>query len=252
MKFTKFAAAIAAVTLCATVSTAMAHTFSVDYRHRFEDQTKYHFDRICLTAALDNGVGFYVDSSFKSGSSNYGHDNDPDQWGDFTTNATEMSLWYNYAIEGTGWVLQPGLVTESTQDTTGYKPYFRVQYNFDNGIWVALRPRFDYWRYDTKDKEGNGVADQRNGRIDAFLGYKYQNWDFSYQFTYMKALNDNADGSDRIMYDNETYNWEHEFTVGYKMGQWRPYIQIANLKGKNGTTTDDRQTRWAAGVSYTF
>lgn len=53
------------------------------------------------------------------------------------------------------------------------------------------------------------------------------------------------------MHDNDDWNYEHEFTVGYKYGNWRPYLQVANLH-YGDATGDLRQTRFALGVAYTF
>lgn len=266
MKLNKIATAVVAATLMTVSATSVsAATWTLDYRHRYEDLSEHHYDRICVIGAFDNGIGFYVDSSFKSGSSTNGFNEDPDQWGDFTTNATEMSIYYTYKFDGTGFSIQPGLITESTSDTTGWKPYVRLQYNTDFGLWFATRLRYDYWRYDESvsyknNKKGYGQdatkvvtnnADVKNGRVDLYVGYKYGNWDFSYNFTYMKALNDKANGDERHMHDGNDWNYEHEFTVGYKYGNWRPYLQIANLN-YGGGESDLRQTRFALGVAYTF
>ena len=133
---------VAAATLGTVATTANAATFTADYRHEYRSEWGQNFDRICLIGAFENGVGFYVDSSFKSGTE---ATNDPEynegQWGDFVTNATEMSLWWGYKIQGTGFTVTPGIITESTSETTGYKPYLRLQYNTDFGLWFAIRPR---------------------------------------------------------------------------------------------------------------
>ena len=268
MKLNKIATAVVAATLMTVGATSVsAATWTLDYRHRYEDLSEHHYDRICVIGAFDNGIGFYADSSFKSGSSSSGNSNDPDQWGDLTTNATELSVYWTYKFEGTGFSIQPGLITESTSETTGWKPYVRLQYNTDFGLWFATRLRYDYWRYDedvvysgstNSDEDPIAVkgyknkSDQKNGRVDLYVGYKYGAWDFSYNFTYMKALNDDdANGKDRVMHDNDDWNYEHEFTVGYKYGNWRPYLQVANLH-YGDATGDLRQTRFAVGVAYTF
>ena len=142
MRFSKLALAlgVAAATLGTVATTANAATFTADYRHEYRSEWGQNFDRICLIGAFENGVGFYVDSSFKSGTE---ATNDPEynegQWGDFVTNATEMSLWWGYKIQGTGFTVTPGIITESTSETTGYKPYLRLQYNTDFGLWFAIR-----------------------------------------------------------------------------------------------------------------
>lgn len=248
MRFSKLALALglaASTAIGAVATTANAATFTIDYRHDFRTEYSQNFDRICLIGSFENGVGFYVDSSFKSGTAAPGDaDFDEGHWGDFVTNATEMSIWWGYKFEGTGFVLTPGLVTESTSATTGYKPYLRLQYNTDFGLWFAIRPRFDYWRYD------DDRADQRNARIDAWVGYRSGNFGINYNYTYMWALNDNADGSKRVMFDNKSHNYEQNLAMNYRIGQWNPYIELGDI-GVSGKT-DDRQLRLRLGVQYTF
>ncbi len=247
MRFSKLALAlgVAAATLGTVATTANAATFTADYRHEYRSEWGQNFDRICLIGAFENGVGFYVDSSFKSGTQST---DDPEysdgQWGDFVTNATEMSLWWGYKIQGTGFTVTPGIITESTSATTGYKPYLRLQYNTDFGLWFAIRPRFDYWRYD------DGRADQKNGRIDAWIGYSHGNFGINYNYTHMWALNDNADGSERVMYDNKDWNYEQNLSMNYRIGKWNPYIEFGDINV--GGDSDERQLRLRVGIQYTF
>ncbi len=247
MRFSKLALAlgVAAATLGTVATTANAATFTADYRHEYRSEWGQNFDRICLIGAFENGVGFYVDSSFKSGTEST---NDPEynegQWGDFVTNATEMSLWWGYKIQGTGFTVTPGIITESTSETTGYKPYLRLQYNTDFGLWFAIRPRFDYWRYD------NEKADQKNARIDAWIGYSHGNFGINYNYTHMWALNDNADGSERVMYDNKDWNYEQNLSMNYRIGKWNPYIEFGDINV--GGNSDERQLRLRVGIQYTF
>lgn len=247
MRFSKIALGLGLALAASTalVSTANAAKFTVDYRHEYRSEFGENFDRICFIGALENGVGFYVDSSFKSGSERPGNEQYHDgQWGDFVTNATEMSLWWAYKFEGTGFTLTPGIITESTGDTTGYKPYLRLQYNTDFGLWFALRPRYDYWRYDST------TGDQRNGRIDAWVGYNKGNFGINYNYTYMWTLNDNIDGTKRVMFDNKDHNYEHNIAMNYRFGQWNPYLEIGDIAV--GSTKDDRQARIRVGIQYTF
>lgn len=256
MRFSKLALALgfAAASVGAVATSANAATFTADYRHEYRSEYGENFDRICLIGAFENGVGFYVDSSFKSGSSNGGRPNATEdttptgwndgQWGDFVTNATEMSLWWGYKIAGTGFTITPGIITESTSETTGYKPYLRLQYNTDFGLWFAIRPRYDYWRYD------GATADQKNARIDAWIGYNKGNFGINYNYTHMWALNDNANGSERVMWDNKDWNYEQNLSLNYRIGQWNPYIEFGDINVAGNR--DDRQLRLRVGIQYTF
>lgn len=236
---------LAAVT---AFTAANAAKITVDYRHEYRTEYGENFDRICFIGALDNGVGFYVDSSVKSGSErpNAAKDTTPDgyekgQWGDFAANAVEMSLWYGYKIGN--FTITPGIITE-TAGQTAYKPYLRLQYNTDFGLWFAVRPRYDYARND--DNKG----DYKTARIDAWVGYSHGNFGVNYNYTHMWALNDEADGSTRLMYDGKDNNYEQNLAFNYRMGQWNPYFEIGDMSVAGNR--DDRQLRFRAGIQYTF
>ena len=236
---------LAAVT---AFTAANAAKITVDYRHELRSEYSQNFDRICFIGALDNGVGFYVDSSVKSGSMG---PTDPEykdgQWGDFAANAVEMSLWYGYKMGN--FTITPGIITE-TAGQTGYKPYIRLQYNTDFGLWFAVRPRYDYTRNDTYtvNKDGKEInnPDTQNGRIDAWVGYNQGNFGINYNYTYMWVL----ESGDRKMFDNKDHNYEQNLAMNYRMGQWNPYIEFGDI-GVD-TTSDKRQLRFRAGIQYTF
>lgn len=234
--------ALAAVTVA---NTASAAKFTIDYRHELRSEYSQNFDRICLIGAFDNGVGFYVDSSFKSGSEGPKNNGDyteykDGQWGDFVANATEMSLWWGYKIAGTGFTVTPGIITESTSGETAYKPYLRLQYNTDFGLWFAVRPRYDYARVDSTS------PDKQTYRIDAWVGYNQGNFGINYNYTHMWV----ADDTNRTLYDNKDSNYEQNLAMNYRMGQWNPYIEFGDISVWNNS--DKRQLRVRAGIQYTF
>ncbi len=248
MRLSKIALGLGFALAAATVAnTASAAKWTVDYRHELRGEYKQNFDRIAIIAGFDNGVGFYVDSSFKSGSEGPGSDRYSEgQWGDFVTNATEMSLWWGYKIPNTGFTITPGLVTESTSSSTAYKPYLRFQYNTDFGLWFAVRPRFDYARNDSYDKNGKGNPDTQTYRIDAWVGYSSGNFGINYNYTHKWV----AESGDRKMFDNKDNDYEQNLAMNYRMGQWNPYIEFGDMSVNS--TTDKRQLRVRAGIQYTF
>ncbi len=246
MRLSKIALGLGFALAAATVAnTASAAKFTIDYRHELRSEYSENFDRICLIGAFDNGVGFYVDSSFKSGSERPGNpEYEEGQWGDFVTNATEMSLWWGYKIAGTGFTITPGIITESVSNQTAYKPYLRLQYNTDFGLWFAVRPRYDYARND--DTKG----DFHTYRIDAWVGYNQGNFGINYNYTYMKADSSDKNNGRGPMFDNDWNNYEHNLAMNYRMGQWNPYIEFGDIAVAGNS--DDRQLRVRAGIQYTF
>lgn len=246
MRLSKIALGLGFALAAATVAnTASAAKWTLDYRHELKSEYSENFDRICVIGAFDNGVGFYVDSSFKSGSERPGSSEYHDgQWGDFVTNATEMSLWWGYKVPDTGFTVTPGIITESTSGVTAYKPYVRLQYNTDFGVWFAVRPRYDYQRND--DTKG----DFTTYRVDAWLGYNYGNFGINYNYTHMWANSDDKNHGRDPMFDGKYHNYEQNLAMNYRMGQWNPYIEFGDMavSGK----TDERQLRFRAGIQYTF
>lgn len=246
MRLSKIALGLGFALAAATVAnTASAAKFTIDYRHEIRSEYTENFDRICLIGAFENGVGFYVDSSFKSGSERPGNpEYEEGQWGDFVTNATEMSLWWGYKVAGTGFTITPGIITESVSNQTAYKPYIRLQYNTDFGLWFAVRPRYDYARND--DTKG----DFHTYRIDAWVGYNQGNFGINYNYTYMKADSDDKNHGRGPMFDNDWNNYEQNLAMNYRMGQWNPYIEFGDMAVWGDS--DKRQLRVRAGIQYTF
>lgn len=246
MRLSKIALGLGFALAAATVAnTASAAKFTIDYRHEIRSEYTENFDRICLIGAFENGVGFYVDSSFKSGSERPGNpEYEEGQWGDFVTNATEMSLWWGYKVAGTGFTITPGIITESVSNQTAYKPYIRLQYNTDFGLWFAVRPRYDYARND------NTTGDFHTYRIDAWVGYNQGNFGINYNYTYMKADSDDKNHGRGPMFDNDWNNYEQNLAMNYRMGQWNPYIEFGDMAVWGDS--DKRQLRVRAGIQYTF
>ncbi|MBO2875737.1 oligogalacturonate-specific porin KdgM family protein, partial [Providencia rettgeri] len=136
---------------------------TLDFRHEYSDSSRINKDRIAFIHSFSNGIGFYIDASIKSG----GVDGEKDKvFSDVVNNAIEMGLSYNHKINKSI-TLQPGLIFETVTDTSIYKPYLKAQYNFDNGLYIAGRYRFDYAR-----KTKKAVDDEKTNRFDAFIGYK--------------------------------------------------------------------------------
>lgn len=165
---------------------------TLDFCHEYSDSSRINKDRIAFIHSFSNGIGFYIDASIKSG----GVDGEKDKvFSDVVNNAIEMGLSYNHKINN-NITLQPGLIFETVTDTSIYKPYLKAQYNFDNGLYIAGRYRFDYAR-----KTKQGVDDEKTNRFDTFIGYKYSKYKVEYDYTQMY--------SDAIKYDNKKRNYEH-------------------------------------------
>ena len=207
---------------------------TLDFRHEYSDSSRINKDRIAFIHSFSNGIGFYIDASIKSG----GVDGEKDKvFSDVVNNAIEMGLSYNHKINN-NITLQPGLIFETVTDTSIYKPYLKAQYNFDNGLYVAGRYRFDYAR-----KTKQGVDDEKTNRFDTFIGYKYSKYKVEYDYTQMY--------SDAIKYDNKKRNYEHNVSFSYQLNDiFTPYIEVGNVAVR--PTSDARQTRYRLGLQFHF
>lgn len=207
---------------------------TLDFRHEYSDSSRINKDRIAFIHSFSNGIGFYIDASIKSG----GVDGEKDKvFSDVVNNAIEMGLSYNHKINN-NIMLQPGLIFETVTDTSIYKPYLKAQYNFDNGLYVAGRYRFDYAR-----KTKQGVDDEKTNRFDTFIGYKYSKYKVEYDYTQMY--------SDAIKYDNKKRNYEHNVSFSYQLNDiFTPYIEVGNVAVR--PTSDARQTRYRLGLQFHF
>lgn len=207
---------------------------TLDFRHEYSDSSRINKDRIAFIHSFSNGIGFYIDASIKSG----GVDGEKDKvFSDVVNNAIEMGLSYNHKINN-NITLQPGLIFETVADTSIYKPYLKAQYNFDNGLYIAGRYRFDYAR-----KTKQGVDDEKTNRFDTFIGYKYSKYKVEYDYTQMY--------SDAIKYDNKKRNYEHNVFFSYQLNDtFTPYIEVGNVAVR--PTSDARQTRYRLGLQFHF
>ncbi|AJI96240.1 outer membrane beta-barrel domain protein [Yersinia ruckeri] len=230
MKFNKYLQCIASL----MVFSSSLQAATLDYRHEYADRTRINKDRIAIIETLPNGIGFYVDASVKSG----GVDGEQDKYlSDLVTNAIELGASYNYKITDRI-TLQPGFIFESGQDTSIYKPYLKVQYNLDSGIYIAGRYRYDYAR-----KTAYHNDDEKTNRFDTYIGYNFDKLNLGYNFTWMD--------SNQIKYDNKKTNYEHNMALSWKLNKsFTPYAEVGNVAVKNNS--DERQTRYRVGLQYNF
>lgn len=216
------------------LNVTVVNAATLDYRHEYADSTRINKDRIAVIETLPSGIGFYVDASVKSG----GVNNEQDKiLSDLVTNAIELGASYNYKITDHV-ILQPGFIFESGSDTAIYKPYLRLQYNFDAGIYVAQRYRFDYAR-----RTATNTDDEKTNRFDSYIGYSDNNFKLEYNFTWMD--------SDQIKFDDTKNNYEHNVAFAWKVNKtFTPYLEVGNVAVNK--YSDDRQTRYRAGIQYNF
>lgn len=219
--------------LCGTLLAAsQACAVTLDYRHEYTDDSKVHKDRLTVSHRFDNGIGFSLETKWKSG----GTKGDK-IYTDIVSNGTESQVSYQHRMDK-NWYLQTGLTLESGDNKSIYKPFLTNGYTFDTGIYFNTRYRFEYTR-ETKP----GTDDMKTNRGEFWLGYRYQDWRFEYNYIYKH--------SDQIRFNNKKWDYEHNLKTVYRLTKaWAPYAELGNVNVRK--TTDERQTRYRLGVQYSF
>lgn len=221
------------VLIISSLVSVSVHAVTIDVRHEFSDDSKAQKDRLLISHRFANGFGLSIEGKTKSGG------DDPDKaFNNVVDNGDEYVVSYQFNT-APAVIFQPGMALETSSSKAIYKPYFRAQYNFDNGVYVAARYRYEYSRDNAEDKE-----DEHVNRGDIWLGYKINQWGFEGNYVYKKS-------DDYIKYANEKDDYELDLKVSYSIDKnWRPYAQIGNVSVISDS--DDRQTRFRVGLQYNF
>lgn len=100
--------------------TFSASAVTIDIRHEYLDDNKYHRDRIQVSHRFANGFGFFVEGKFKSGG------NSADKpFSDIVDNGSEYSLNYTYQISPNS-VFNPGWSLKLLRQNQSINPTFAV------------------------------------------------------------------------------------------------------------------------------
>lgn len=217
-------------TLCGASFAASAVT--VDLRHEYKDD-KTNADRVAVSHRFDNGFGFSVEAKWKTG----GDDTDR-PFTEMVGNGHESSIsWRWKATDNIA--LTPGVVLESKESSSIYKPYLHAQYNFDGGFYVAARYRYEYTR-----KPDGAEADDRVNKFDTWVGWSMGDFRTELNYVYAKST------ESFIRENGKDYSNEYNAKLAYKLDKnWSPYVEVGNVGVK---ATDERQTRFRVGVAYSF
>lgn len=193
----------------------------------------------------------------------------------------ELDMGLTYKLGG-NWELKPGMPINfafrnpsSTNTANGdeaghfylrkitYKPQIRLQHrlNFSDVRWTnALRYRHEFADFvrngdgDTvRDKNGNSVGVKSNPQqikmtLTGNLRFEAdKNIYFAWEANYTKSLDDVRKGVsvDSKMYD---YDWDAGVMMGYRFGNWRPYVEAWTIKGPDADNM--RSAKYRIGLKY--
>ncbi|GEA59226.1 oligogalacturonate-specific porin KdgM family protein [Vibrio comitans] len=249
MKNNKIALAVVATLFAGTVSAG-----TLDYRgeYKHKDETFAHRAKIGSSVKIADPAKLYFSIEQKWKSADAG-----DFWKQTVAGDSEFDWGVRYQLDG-GWWLQPGMPITFSSEKTTYKPQFRVGYKADFGLTTALRYRHEFQNFvdGTTDKTGaDGETVVRDGKTlqqgkwTLTGSYKFSNPSLknlllSYEANYAK----NYDGI--VLADGEDWEWDAGVIIGYKIDNFRPYMEFWTVD--YGSTSGDRQLRTRAGIKYSF
>nr|WP_024967359.1 oligogalacturonate-specific porin KdgM family protein [Pantoea sp. IMH] len=208
-----------------------AQAVYVDVRHEYLDDSKANYDRAYISHRFDNGFGFAIEAISKSGG-----DDSNKAFNDMEVQGNEYTASYQFSTGAVAW--QPGMVLETGNGYSVYKPYFRATWKLDDSWWLGARYRYEYIRRSSDIRDDDTI-----NRMDVWAGYKWNKFDWTLEGIYKRA--DKYD-----LYDNSKNNYEYNFRTAYLTGNWSPFIEVGNVSVRS--TSDERQTRFRIGVGYTF
>lgn len=208
-----------------------AQAVYVDVRHEYLDDSKANYDRAYISHRFDNGFGFAIEAISKSGG-----DDSNKAFNDMEVQGNEYTASYQFSTGAVAW--QPGMVLETGNGYSVYKPYFRATWKLDDSWWLGARYRYEYIRRSSDIRDDDTI-----NRMDVWAGYKWHKFDWTLEGIYKRA--DKYD-----LYDNSKNNYEYNFRTAYLTGNWSPFIEVGNVSVRS--TSDERQTRFRIGVGYTF
>lgn len=223
----------------------------INARTEYRQTERVNYDRVMLGYGWDNGFNIHTELMWKSKDNKPPHKNNNgkttkpanrDRWGDFVDNGNGLILNYNYTNAAIpGWTIIPTFSIYTSSYWTTYEPGIEVHYKFNKEWRVRSRFRVDL----DKPTSSNSSPSQKTIRPEAWIDYTPNGgpWSFTYNFIYYDT--------EVIRWNNKKYDYAQDFAVKYKIGNWQPALQIGDIKGPD-KTSDNRQIRWRAGITYSF
>ncbi|EJX3078752.1 hypothetical protein OD218_000316 [Salmonella enterica] len=210
---------------------------TIEYRHDYRDGVKKHGDHFKVYLDTGENIGLEFDARYNN--------KDENPYDEMQLNGSELSAFY-YTNLNKNTVGLAGLSLDYNSDGLVYIPYVRLNYTFDNGFRLQGRYKWKLWDYGMVGADGNSYHSKIQ-EFDSFIGYKYDRWDFLYQFDIFWEMDSNA----LPLYNNRKWDYQHNIRLMYSLDKnWRPFIEIGNIK--ENRYTSERQTRYRVGIKYTW
>lgn len=222
-----------------SAASAMANDYktTIEYRHDYRDGVKKHGDRVKVFLDTGQNIGFELDARYNN--------QDDGMYNHMTMNGSEFTAFYYDKINAnTNWLA--GTSLDFTKEGLVYIPFVRLNYQFDNGIRLQGRYKWKVWDYDVNGVDGTPYRSKIQ-QFDTFVGYRYNDWNFQYQFDIFREMESNG----LPLYNDNKWDYQHNVVVTYSLNKnWRPFVEVGNIK--ESRFTDERQTRYRVGIKYTW
>lgn len=207
-----------------------AFAASLDIRQEYKHDSESYASRVKIGGSTGNH-NFSVEAKQKG-----------KPFSEYEAGDNEFVYSYNIDLDS-HWRIQPGMPVTFGGDSVTYKPQVRVQYKADSGLTAKLRYRHEFRQYNSDSSSD----DFQKSKITANLDYAIEQIQLGFETNYEKRLDNKSP-----LFDNKDHNWDANLKIGYKIDDsaWRPYVEFGNVSVSS--TSDDRQLRSRAGITYSF
>lgn len=265
-------------TTAAVLSASASATLNFDLRHEYKDSNATSDGHAEHASRFKFGDTFKINKEWKANLSletKFKSDEPEDFMTDIYINEMEVDMGLTYNLGG-GWLLKPGMpinvAFDEPNDNGGqhlyrkkitYKPQVRIQYTAKLGSvkWkTALRYRHEFADYRSNQSgdstvDGNKVTNPQTSKVtySGGLSFKevkklYLAWEANYTKSHDDVKKSTPGG------DAEDYDWDAGITLGYKIGNFRPYVEYWNIKNSKPTgnpkNSGDRGNKYRIGLKY--
>jgi len=260
----------------AVLATSSVSALDFDLRHEYRPGSAKSDGKSEQSSRFKFGHTFKLNGDWKSNLSletKFKSENPDDFMEHVYINEMEVDMGLTYNLGG-GWELKPGMPInvgfEEPGDSradgehlyrrkTTYKPQVRIQntQKFEVGkLKTALRYRHeiaDYRNNQTGDTAYNSdgsshkVTNPQTAKITltgAFTPTAMKKLYFAWEANYVKSYDDVKKGID----NDQDHDWDAGVFLGYRVGNFRPYVEAWNIKGSGDDNR--RSAKYRVGLKY--
>jgi len=233
-----------AILLALTATSAHAVTINLrhEYKPSFGDNDATQADRIAISHRFANGIGFEVETKYKSNT-----DGDDNAFDEYTQNGTQANISYRYKLSD-AFTLTPQYKIEMNSSTTMNNQFnLTLGYKVNSDWSVSYRQRYNYATKANTD----GSSHYNQGTFAASYS-GLEDWGFGASLDYRWR----QEGEDTWKGDKAGVN-EVNFTGEYKGfdSGWRPFAEVGFEPTKKYSTDEykeDFRPRYRVGLKYSF